>query len=107
MYATEFWIDYFLEHLKLDLSLLLESDFFTLSDRLAKQFGNIESESVAKEDDLSNPRLADLRQKHYPLYKMAQVVLLEKSKMTLEVESVHGIIPPLYFLLLQSVPLTI
>ncbi|KAK1246773.1 hypothetical protein MKX08_000575 [Trichoderma sp. CBMAI-0020] len=80
MYATEFWIDYILEHLELDQDILFESDFFLLSCRLAEQLETIlEPSKVAVKNGLPNSRLNTLRQKHDPLYNTIQTVLLERD----------------------------
>ncbi|KAL6906930.1 hypothetical protein GGI43DRAFT_396167 [Trichoderma evansii] len=84
MYAIEVWIDCFLEHLELDQDLWFKSEFFTLSCRLAEQFGGKESNKGATENAPPNSRLASLRQKHCPLYNTVQAVLLESGKTILE-----------------------
>ncbi|KAL7897605.1 hypothetical protein HDV64DRAFT_285923 [Trichoderma sp. TUCIM 5745] len=84
MYATEFWIDYILEHLELDQDLLFKSDFFLSSCRLAEQLEAIEANEVAMGNDPLNSRLNILRHKHYPLYNTIQTVLLERGRKTLE-----------------------
>lgn len=91
MYATEFWIDYLLEHLKLDQDLLLKSDFFSLSCRLAEQFETIEPNKTATGNEPPNPHLTDLRQKHWPLYNTVQTVLFERGRKTLEDNGIHSI----------------
>lgn len=84
MYATEVWIDCFLEYLKLDQDLLFESDFFMVSSQLAEQLEGIESNKLVTANGPSDTRFASLRQKHYPLYKIVQALLLERGKTTLE-----------------------
>ncbi|KAL7799057.1 hypothetical protein V8C37DRAFT_407477 [Trichoderma ceciliae] len=89
MYATEFWVKYLLTHHERDHDHLFKSDFYDLSCRLAENFGNMESDAGAVENGQLDPRLADIRQKHYPLYKMAQSVLLEQSRGLLEAVSIN------------------
>lgn len=84
MYATEFWIDYILEHFALDEDLLFKSEFFFLSCRLAEHFELIDPNEVAAEICPPNSRLIRLRQKHYSLYNAIQTGLLEKSREMLE-----------------------
>lgn len=91
MYATEFWADYLLAYLEFDQAQFFESDFFVLSCRLAENFIAAESDCEATDGNLSDPRLALIRQKDYRLYKMVKVVLLEQNKETIEVVSIHGI----------------
>ncbi|PNP53072.1 hypothetical protein THARTR1_06282 [Trichoderma harzianum] len=94
MYATEFWVDYLLASLEFDQAQFFESDFFALSCSLAENFVAAETNCEAADGSLSDTRLAPIRQKHYPLYKMAKVVLLEQNQETIEATSVHdGSIP--------------
>lgn len=84
MYAVQFWIDYILELLELDEDILFKSEFFSLSCRLAEQFGPIGPNEITMENGLPNSRLISLRQKHYPLYNAIQTGLMEKGREILE-----------------------
>lgn len=83
MYATEFWIDYVLEHLELDQDLLFKSEFFLSSCRLAEQLEALEPNEAVVGNGSLNSCLNTLRQKHYPLYNTIQTVLLERGRKTL------------------------
>ncbi|PKK46107.1 hypothetical protein CI102_10510 [Trichoderma harzianum] len=90
MYATEFWADYLLSSLELDQARFFDSEFFALSCRLAENFIAAETDGEAADGNLSDTRLALIRQKDYRLYKMVKLVLLEQNKETIEVVSIHG-----------------
>lgn len=83
-YAAQFWIDYFLDYLEVDQDLSLGSKFFELSCRLAEQFGGIESNELATENSLLDPRLVILRQKHAFLHNLVQAMLLERNQTTIK-----------------------
>lgn len=90
MYATEFWVDYLLAHVEFDEILWFESKFFRSSCLLAENFASMEPDKEAMGNDSSNLHLTAIRQKHYPLYKMARMILLEQNKEMLEATSIHG-----------------
>ncbi|EGR47804.1 uncharacterized protein TRIREDRAFT_35552, partial [Trichoderma reesei QM6a] len=91
MYATHFWVEYLLGYPELEETRFLESEMFVLSCRLAKGFtGATPSLEEIRGEEL-NPRLALIRQRHYPLYKMAKRVILEQKKDTLEHVLIKGI----------------
>ncbi|QYS94528.1 hypothetical protein H0G86_001857 [Trichoderma simmonsii] len=89
MYATEFWADYLLSSLKFDQAQFFDSEFFTLSCRLAESFIAAETNCEDADGSPSDPRLTLIRQKDYRLYKMVKVVLLEQNKEAIEVVSLH------------------
>ncbi|KAL7824116.1 hypothetical protein V8C26DRAFT_15033 [Trichoderma gracile] len=84
MYATQFWVEYLLEYLELDQSRFFESEIFVLSCRLAEAFTSSRPSLKDVGKDEHDPRLALIRQRHYPLYKLAQRVTLEQMKNTLK-----------------------
>lgn len=103
MYATEFWVDYLLASLEFDQVQFFESDFFTLSCRLAENFIAAKTDCEAADGSLSDQRLALIRQKDYPLYKMVKMALLEQNKGTIEVTSMDSTRShPTYFLELMT-----
>jgi hypothetical protein len=94
MYATHFWVEYLLGYPELEETRFLESEMFVLSCRLAKGFtGATPSLEEIRGEEL-NPRLALIRQRHYPLYKMAKRVILEQKKDTLEHVLIKGTLLP-------------
>ncbi|KAL7801430.1 hypothetical protein V8C43DRAFT_312589 [Trichoderma afarasin] len=92
MYATEFWADHLLTSLEVDQAQFFESNLFALSCRLAGNFVAAETDGEAADgsQSVSDPRLALIRQKDYPLYKMIKIVISEQNKETIEQASIPG-----------------
>ncbi|PTB69764.1 hypothetical protein BBK36DRAFT_1188402 [Trichoderma citrinoviride] len=83
MYATQFWVDYLLKDLDHDRGRFFESEIFVLSCRLAEAFTGARQSLEEADGDRPDPRLALIRQRHYPLYMMAKALILEQNKDTL------------------------
>ncbi|UKZ73066.1 hypothetical protein TrVFT333_000706 [Trichoderma virens FT-333] len=89
IYATEFWVDYLLADLKFDQSCFFKSNFFQLSCLLVGNFIGAKPDLETVDSGTSDPWLALIRQKHYPLYKIVKIMLLEQNKGTLEMVSTY------------------